>query len=108
MITVIRVKAGQREQHSQKCTDYIGRAFGGWPCSVFHNPFHVGKDGTREDVIAKFAAYWYAPEQWALRHTADITIDDDAVLGCWCKPEACHGDIIAGYLNWKRQEPTLW
>lgn len=90
------------------CTLYIGREYGGIPTSPFHNPFHIGKDGTRAEVIAKFAAYWYDPEQWKLRHMADITIDDNEILGCWCRPEFCHGDIIAGYLNWRRQEATLW
>jgi hypothetical protein len=85
-----------------KCTLYIGREWGGMPLSPFHSPFHIGKDGTREEVIAKFAAYWYDPEQWRLRKAADIAIDDDEILGCWCHPEKCHGDIIAGYLNARR------
>lgn len=25
-------------------------------------------------------------------------------LGCWCKPKACHGDVIARYLNGDRTE----
>ena len=87
---------------------YIGRACAEFPKSRFYNPFHIGKDGTREEVLVKFIEYWYAPEQLYLRHEADMLIGDDHVLGCWCKPLDCHGDIIAGYLNWKRQEATLW
>jgi hypothetical protein len=95
--------------HLQKAkyTDYIGRrVWPDWgnrglslPESIFHNPFRIGRDGTREEVILKFAEYWYAPEQWDLRRAA-WRLSENAVLGCWCKPEACHGDIIAGYLNW--------
>lgn len=81
-------------------TLYCGRAWAGLPESAFHNPFHVGKDGTLEEVIAKFAAYWYAPEQWDLRRAAWYLAEDE-VLGCWCKPRACHCDIIAGYLEWR-------
>lgn len=84
-----------------KFTDYIGRACAEFPTSVFHNPFRIGRDGTREEVIAKFAEYWYAPDQWDVRRAAWYLVDD-AILGCWCKPEACHGDIIAGYINWIR------
>lgn len=84
---------------------YIGRPFGGWPGSDFHNPFHLGKDGNRAEVLAKFAAYWYAPEQAALRQRA-LRMPEDQILGCWCHPLPCHGHIIAGYINWKRQEAS--
>lgn len=93
--------------HCQKSpfTCYIGRAFAGHSESPFHNPFHVGKDGTRAEVMLKFANYFYSPAGRALRLKALVLIPDGSVLGCWCRtkhPE-CHGDIIAGYLNWKRQ-----
>lgn len=94
--------------HTKLFHHYIGRAWGGYPESPFHNPFHIGKDGTRAEVIAKFAAYWYAPERGLLRQYALLTIRDDDTLGCWCYPCECHGDIIAGYVNWKRQETRLW
>lgn len=102
------VKVVKVNQQRRNYTYYIGRLWAGLPESIFHNPFHIGKDGIREEVLAKFAAYWYAPEQWALRQAAWGVLDEDEILGCWCKPLACHGDIIAGYLNWKRQERTLW
>lgn len=87
---------------------YIGREWAGWLPSVFYNPFHIGQDGSRAMVIVKFAEYFYAPEQAWLREQALQLIGPDDTLGCWCKPLACHGDIIAGYVNWKHQEPTLW
>jgi hypothetical protein len=91
------------------CTLYIGRNWAGLSKSVFHNPFHVGKDGTREEVLLKFIEYWYATEQKSLRDLALYAINvDKEILGCWCKPLDCHGDIIAGYVMWKCQEPTLW
>lgn len=81
---------------------YIGRFWSGHAESCYHNPFHIGK-GTREECILKFIEYWYAPEQKWLREGALNTFEDDAVLGCWCHPLLCHGDIIAGYVNWKRE-----
>lgn len=62
--------------------------------SPFCNPFKVGKDGTREEVIAKFRAYMEA------RLNGDPTLVEQLLelegkrLGCWCKPEACHGDVL--------------
>ena len=48
------------------------------------------------------------PEQWDVRRAAWY-LSKDAVLGCWCKPEACHGDIIAGYLAWRwEKQPCLY
>lgn len=84
---------------------YIGRKWAGMPHSIFHNPFHLGKDGDRVEVLLKFAEYWYAPEQKWLRDYAVLFWDEKEILGCWCKPELCHGDIEAGYVNWKRMEP---
>lgn len=88
-------------------TIYIGRDWDGMKQSPFHNPFHLGKDGSREEVLLKFIMYWCAPEQWKLRKAALIMLQDGDTLGCYCYPKACHGDIIAGYVNWK-QGRQLW
>lgn len=103
MVTVVKVN-----QPHDNFTDYIGREWAGFPTASLHNPFHIGKDGDREAVILKFAEYWYAPEQKTLRRNARLALDEDAVLGCWCAPLLCHGDIIAGYLNWKNQDRGLF
>ena len=76
-------------QH-EKYDFYIGRAMPGKAGSPFANPFKIGKDGTRSEVIAKYEAY--------LRGRPDLLERilelDGKVLGCWCKPKDCHGDII--------------
>lgn len=71
--------------------------------SPFHNPFKIGYDGERKEVLLAFLEYWYAPEQKALR---DIAVKElsGKILGCWCSPFSCHGDFIAGYVNWKKNE----
>lgn len=59
------------------------------------NPFKIGIDGTREECIAKY-------EKWLLKHpklVRQLPELKGKVLGCWCKPEACHGDILLKYLN---------
>ena len=104
-IKVVKVKVGGCQYHPE--IRYIGRSWGDWPESIFHNPFHVGKDGTREEVLLKFIEYWYAPKQTLLRSLALDLIGENAILGCWCKPLECHGDIIAAYVTWKLQERQL-
>ena len=69
----------------EKYTVYIGRP------SVFGNPFTIGKDGTRSEVIAKFEDY--ARSNLNLLNKIKC-LPEDAILGCFCKPLPCHGDII--------------
>jgi hypothetical protein len=72
---------------------YIGRG------SKWGNPFIIGKDGSREDVVEKFRAYFAE-----LRRGTKITDRDIADLlglrlGCFCKPRPCHGDVIVEELE---------
>jgi RNA recognition motif-containing protein len=65
---------------------YIGRP------SDWGNPFVIGKDGDRADVIQKY-------RNWIMRQPdllarAKIELRGQRIA-CWCKPEACHGDILA-------------
>jgi hypothetical protein len=88
---------------------YIGRQYSVLPQSPYHNPYHIGVDGTRDEVVDKFAVYWYAPEQAKLRALARKELPF-RILGCWCRVprERCHGEIIAGYVNWREvfESPT--
>lgn len=74
-------------------TVYIGRANAryGLPQSKFANPFKIGPDGDRDQVIAKYRAYVLSRPD-LLEALADINY---ARLGCWCSPEKCHGDVLA-------------
>lgn len=71
---------------------YIGRP-GPWG-----NPFVIGKDGDRIQVIEKFRAWFFAPEQQKLRERAKQELKGK-VLACWCAPLACHGHIISKFVN---------
>lgn len=70
---------------------YVGRP------SPYGNPFIIGKDGTREEVIKKF-------EDWLL-NKADILyyrIREELAgkdLVCWCAPKPCHADILLRIVN---------
>ena len=62
--------------------------------SPFCNPFKVGKDGTREEVIAKFRVYMESRLQQDPELVQQLLALEGKHLGCWCKPEACHGDVL--------------
>lgn len=72
---------------------FIGRP------SVYGNPFRIGPDGTREEVMEKYEKYFNYRMTHDLLFRAAIHKLSGKVLGCYCKPLACHGDIIAEYLN---------
>ena len=72
---------------------YIGRRdpWGRWEASKWANPFIIGDDGTRDEVIAKFRAYLLARPDLL----AALPELKGKTLFCWCKPDACHGDVLA-------------
>lgn len=60
--------------------------------SPWGNPFLLGDDGPRADVIRLYAeAYW--PHKKLLRQQVGTL--RGKILGCWCHPQPCHGDHIA-------------
>lgn len=75
---------------------YIGRG------SIWGNPY-THKEGTmakyvvdsREEAIAKFEEYLLANEN-LMSKIGELR---GKTLGCFCKPKACHGDILLKYAN---------
>lgn len=70
---------------------YIGRP------SKWGNPFQIGKDGTREDVVLKY-------ELWLTkgngRHLLAYLHElKGKTLACWCAPLSCHGDVLHRLAN---------
>jgi len=72
---------------------YIGRG------SSFGNPFVIGKDGDRERVIGKYQVYFYSRLSSDEAFKQQVLALRGKKLGCYCKPKACHGDVIVEYLN---------
>jgi len=68
---------------------YIGRP------SKWGNPFAIGRDGNREEVIIKYRDYILS--QPAL--LKDLPSLKGKILGCWCAPLACHGDVLVEMAN---------
>ena len=68
---------------------YIGRP------SKWGNPFQLGPDGSREEVIEKYME-WLENNPELLQ---DIYELKGKVLGCWCKPKPCHGDVLVDIVN---------
>lgn len=75
----------------EKYDVYIGRP-GPWG-----NPFsHLEGKGdikvdTREDAILGYRVYLEEHPELVERAKRELK---GKVLGCWCKPKACHGDVL--------------
>lgn len=64
---------------------FIGRP------TKWSNKYRIGRDGTRADVIAKY-------RRWLMKNSELLAALPELRgkrLGCYCKPQACHGDILA-------------
>jgi hypothetical protein len=63
--------------------------------SKWANPFRIGRDGTREQVIAKHKR-WILNQPQLLASLEELR---DQTLGCHCAPQACHCDTLAELAN---------
>lgn len=74
----------------QKYDVYIGRP------SKWGNQFVIGLDGNRKEVIQKYND-WIKTQPRLLRAIKKEL--KGKVLGCFCHPLACHGDVLAKIAN---------
>ena len=70
------------------------------------NPFRLGADGDRDQVIARYRA-----DLWRRIRAGEVALEDLAELdGCWlachCEPLPCHGDVLARAAAWAAQKLT--
>ena len=84
---------------------YVGRP------SPLGNPFEIGRDGTRDEVVEKYEPWLrealvnkpLVAAMFAMLFDC-LVYDGDLILICWCAPESCHADIIAKLLMEAWQE----
>jgi len=84
-VAVLHIRQGQPPG-----SVYIGRP------SKWGNPFEVGKDGTREEVLLKYTAYFLGRPDLIEAARTELRGWD---LVCFCKPLACHGDLLHAIAN---------
>ena len=98
------MKLPDNEENTQKTTVvnitktkrydfYIGRG------SPFGNPFDYMKLGiTRTECIEMYRTWFYKKLNDPVFRDRVLELKGK-VLGCFCKPDACHGDVIVEYLE---------
>ncbi|MCY4550207.1 MAG: DUF4326 domain-containing protein [Defluviicoccus sp.] len=68
------------------------------------NPFVVGKDGTRDEVIARYRAHLWRRIRSGEIALADLAALESRDLACWCWPSRCHGTVLARAAAWAAAE----
>lgn len=64
--------------------------------SKWGNPFFIGRDGTRAEVIEKYRQ-WILTQPHLMGALHELR---GKTLGCWCRPnKACHGDVLDALAN---------
>jgi hypothetical protein len=91
--TVVRIRRSKEKGIVQDCDVYIGRrmTMGGWNLldSIWRNPYPVKKHGLEKSLELYEEHLRASPELLAV--LPELV---GKSLGCWCKPKACHGDIL--------------
>lgn len=81
--------------HKEEYDVYIGRE-GKGQSGYFGNP-HTGPD--KEANVKLYKAYFHDRIKTDKEFAQRILKLRGKILGCFCKPRPCHGDVIAEYLN---------
>lgn len=74
---------------------YVGRP------TIWGNPYVIGRDGDRDEVIRKYREY--------VTHRPDLLARLPELRGkdlvCWCAPKPCHADILLELANSEEMGP---
>ncbi|MCB1711173.1 MAG: DUF4326 domain-containing protein [Candidatus Riesia sp.] len=80
---------------------YIGRA-GKGEDGYFGNPFRKEEKDSVGSTLEEYKKYFYKRIEEDVEFKEKILELKGKRLGCFCKPNPCHGDIIVEYLNNER------
>jgi len=77
---------------------YIGRKGRGWG-GYFGNPFRRTPREPPGDTLVRFERYFLERVESDQEFRARVLGLAGKRLGCFCKPNPCHGDAIARWVN---------
>ena len=94
MKSIYKVEVVNKQAERRRAGIWIDRR------SVLGNPFKIGRDGPREQVIEQYRIW--LRRQWKgqgkvydeLVRLAALSMHEPVCLLCWCKPLGCHGDVV--------------
>ena len=81
---------------------YIGRGMGrgvDYRNKSWGNPFKVGVDGNLTQVILMYENHLINELLSGKKTQDDLRALHGKTLGCYCKPNPCHGDVIDKFID---------
>ena len=92
---VINIKKDDKYKNlkSTSTYEYIGRG------SYWGNPYSMYDEGEDRDEVIRKYKYDFDFEKFPNKDKSLVHKLAGKRLGCFCKPEVCHGDVLANYLN---------
>lgn len=89
-------------------SEYVGRP------SVLGNPFVIGRDGGRAEVLQKYRRWLWGEMQSRnevvlaeLQRLAALAQTGDVIFSCWCSPEPCHAEILRAAVGWLQTQTDM-
>ena len=73
--------------------------------SIWANPYKIGPGKTRDDVIREYEVYIREKLKADPTLRNELLKLDGKVLGCWCSPEPCHGDVLLKLITEELNKP---
>jgi hypothetical protein len=67
--------------------------------SIFSNPFKIGRDGNRNEVLDKYKDYIIKKLDNDINFKNELMKLKNKNLGCWCSPDPCHGNILLDLIS---------
>lgn len=110
-MAIVRIQVVNKYKHTPTPHDiYIGRGSPlGNSYSHMDNTKAEHKVATREEAIEKYSE-WLERARMNnplinnyLDKIADLAKDNEVCLVCFCKPQACHGDVIKKLIEQKSE-----
>jgi len=93
--------------YKEKYDIYIGRPGKGRD-GYYGNPFPLKTPATESDLaecLRLYREYFYQRLDEDIEFRIKILALKEKVLGCFCKPKGCHGDVIVEYLEGVQNAP---
>ena len=99
-----------KAQRGQLSDPLPGQAYVGRP-SPLGNPFQLGRDGSRAEVIARYRLWLWArmhdpvsTQSRELEQLLERAQAGQLELLCWCAPLPCHAEVIRSALTWLAEQ----
>lgn len=98
LTTVIHIKNAPTGWEQNPEYVYIGRKRQGLK-GTFGNPFRLDNEKDRVLILSRYRNWFERIINRDIEFLEAIWTLQGKTLVCYCKPKACHGDVIAEFLN---------